>query len=224
MPLNRPDATDYRNTAWNRAGVIMAGLALLVAVIALLFGEGLLTDRASGDGDAFGGSLVDEGQSGEEAVVEIEDAETQEISGRFTRLPCGSIFDTQSGLEWFVGEDRDYSWYDAGVFASELDACDGGWRMAAAEELIALHQPGESAGIGFERNGERFPAQINPLFSGIGSGSWVWASGEISQDVSTAVNMFLIGIDDGASARIEMAKEDPGYPVRAFAVRRIATR
>jgi hypothetical protein len=139
-------------------------------------------------------------------------------TNRFARRPCGSIRDAASDLEWFVGPDRNTSWEDASAWTASLAACGGGWRMASVEELRSLYDAHHTAGAGYARGGQRFPAKLDPLFAGIGSGSWVWSNGELLNAQAVAYNFFTngpapIARDGTAPAGL------PQFTTRAFAVR-----
>jgi len=58
--------------------------------------------------------------------------------GRFTVSQEGIITDTQTGLEWYVGPDRDTSWDQAQAWAFSLKVAGGGWRLPALKELQTL--------------------------------------------------------------------------------------
>lgn len=75
----------------------------------------------------------------------------------------GIIYDLQTGLEWYVGPDRDTTWDEARAWVKNLTVGDGGWRMPTRAELKTLYKKG--VGI---RN-------MDPGFKT--TGYWVW-SGE----------------------------------------------
>jgi uncharacterized protein DUF1566 len=132
--------------------------------------------------------------------------------GRYSVRTCGAIQDSQTGLEWFVGEDRNLTWYEAQNWVVGLASCGGGWRMPTIEEVGALYDPSKRAGTGYYKEGRYFPAHIDPVFNAIGSGSWVW-SGE------------KVGIGDARSFNLNQGKgvvysaTNTLYSTRAFAVR-----
>ena len=51
----------------------------------------------------------------------------------------GIIYDSQTSLEWYVGPDKDTSWYEAKSWVENLTIGGGGWRMPTREELKGLH-------------------------------------------------------------------------------------
>jgi eukaryotic-like serine/threonine-protein kinase len=137
---------------------------------------------------------------------------------RYSRVACGSIADTKTGLEWFVGPDRNTPWGEAWTWAPALAACNGGWRMPTIDELNTLFDPEHTAGTGYLRNGQRFPARLHPLFAEIGAGSWVWTNSTHGNAEALAYNFFTngpvpIARDGSASGGL------PHFTPRAFAVR-----
>lgn len=192
-----------------KVAVVATVVSAFAAIFAILFGQGLISSPA--EDTSAGSDTIEAPQEGFEP--------TGPVQAGYSIGRCGLIADANTGLEWFLGEDRDYTWVEARDFVSGLDECGGGWRMPVSSELIALHEPGESAGIGHFESGDRFPAKINAIFEGIGSGSWVWTSVELSSGSAVSVNMFLIDSDDPSQSEITMEKENPGFPIRVFAVR-----
>jgi hypothetical protein len=60
--------------------------------------------------------------------------------GTFIAYASGVVRDTNTGLEWFVGPDRDTTWDEARAWVDSLDINGGGWRMPTVEELETLHR------------------------------------------------------------------------------------
>ena len=58
-----------------------------------------------------------------------------EYVSRFHFSASGIITDTQSGLEWIAGPDRDTSWEEARSWVAGLTIDGGGWRLPAVDEL-----------------------------------------------------------------------------------------
>ena len=54
----------------------------------------------------------------------------------------GVIVDKQTGLEWFVGPDRDTTWDEAKAWVQRLSVDGGGWRMPAVDELHTIYKYG----------------------------------------------------------------------------------
>jgi gag-polyprotein putative aspartyl protease len=109
-------------------------------------------------------------------------------SSRYKRTNCGSIVDSRTGLEWFVGADADTSWAAAQAWARSLDVCGKQWTLPSIGDLRSLFDKGFVAGTGYFTSGRYWPAHIQPIFSAIGKGSWVWASGEPAGGNAPAFN------------------------------------
>jgi hypothetical protein len=137
-------------------------------------------------------------------------------SGRYEALDCGSILDTTTKLEWFVGPDRDTTWDDASSWTSALSPCGGGWRMPTGAELRALHGPSSTAGTGFLKNGVHYPAKIDPAFKAIGGGSWVWTDRVVGNTQAVAYNLF---VNSPTTVNKDMTSGSEKLATRAFAVR-----
>lgn len=135
-------------------------------------------------------------------------------SRRFLRQDCNSILDTSTRLEWFVGPDRDFSWQEAANWTSGLQSCGGGWLMPSRAQLATLYDPAKSAGRGYVQQGRSFPAHLDPAFSQIGGGSWVWEGGQPASTGAPAFN-FNQGLE------VRFSPEGDDYPTRAFAVRQV---
>ena len=132
---------------------------------------------------------------------------------RYRKAGCGSIIDTKTDLEWYVGPDANISWLEATQWVRQLPNCGGGWRLPNLTQLKTLFDQTVSAGTGYFTRGEYWPAHIDPAFSAIGGGSWVWADGVIENSTAPAVN-FNQGIG------VRLSTSNTRYTVRAFAVKR----
>jgi clan AA aspartic protease (TIGR02281 family) len=97
-------------------------------------------------------------------------------SARYKRTNCGSIVDSRTGLEWFVGPDADETWTAAQSWVRNLDACGKRWALPTMGNLRSLFDKEFVAGTGYFTSGRHWPAHIEPIFSAIGRGSWVWAA------------------------------------------------
>ncbi len=62
--------------------------------------------------------------------------------GHYEKLASSVIRDTQTGLEWYVGPDRDTAWDAAKSWVNSLSVAGGSWRMPARKELKSLYQKG----------------------------------------------------------------------------------
>ena len=97
---------------------------------------------------------------------EAASAAERSSDGRYTKSSKGVITDSRTGLQWYVGPDRDTNWYDAKKWVEGLTVAGGGWRMPSRSELKGIRQKGASS------NG---PKYLPPIFKP--ASWWVW-SGE----------------------------------------------
>ncbi len=111
---------------------------------------------------------------------------------------CGSVIDTKTGLEWYVGPDKGTSWNQAHSWVNKLSACGGGWRMPRKAELRAIYKEG----VG-NRN-------MNHVFKT--TGWWIWTS-EAEGSSSAKAFDFLYGDEPSAN------RDTAYFDGRAFAVR-----
>jgi hypothetical protein len=132
-------------------------------------------------------------------------------SARYKRTNCGSILDSRTGLEWFVGPDADMAWTAAQSWARTLDACGKQWALPSVGDLRSLFDREFVAGTGYFTSGRYWPAHIEPIFSAIGQGSWVWAAGDLAGANAPAFNF-----NQGVAVRVP-ASHFYGT-IRAFAV------
>lgn len=131
-------------------------------------------------------------------------------SERYQTSSCGSIVDQRSGLQWYVGPDITVTWNAADRWVGRLAACGGGWRLPTVTQLETLFDPHVVAGTGYFAHGKHWPAHIDPIFSGIGQGSWVWAEGP------AGANAPAVNFNQGGAVQLSAT---PSYPVRVFAVK-----
>jgi clan AA aspartic protease (TIGR02281 family) len=131
---------------------------------------------------------------------------------RYLATTCRSIVDQSTRLEWYVGPDLNMSWSDANKWVRELDACGGRWAMPGIDQLRVLFNPNQSAGTGYYTRGKYWPAHIDPIFSQIGAGSWVWVGGTQDSQGAPAFNF-----NQGIGVRLLPTTRE--YTVRVFAVR-----
>jgi hypothetical protein len=137
---------------------------------------------------------------------------TMPPTGRFKKTACGSIKDVQTGLEWYVGENRNLTWEESKAWTESLSECGANWRMPKTAELRALFDPSAVAGQGYLVGGKHWPAHLPAAFSKIGGGSWVWSDKELRGGKATAFN-FNQGV------AVDYEKDNQTYSTRAFAVR-----
>jgi hypothetical protein len=115
-------------------------------------------------------------------------------------------------LEWFVGPNLNTTWSDAHKWVEELAACGGRWAMPQVDQLKTLFHPYQTSGIGYYTRGEHWLAHLDPIFSNIGEGSWVWAAGNVDTPGAPAFNF-----NQGVAVIISPNNKE--YTIRAFAVR-----
>jgi len=106
-------------------------------------------------------SLESEPEQYSHEHVKYSEAEEVGRDGRFTAYSNGIIYDEKSGLEWFIGPDKNVTWGEARAWVNKLSAVGGGWHMPSRKELKTL----------FKKGVER---SITPLIKT--TGWWVWAA------------------------------------------------
>ncbi len=74
----------------------------------------------------------------------ISAAEPKETArdGSFITYDNSVVVNTKTGLEWFVGPDKNTNWYEAKSWIDSLTLDGGGWRMPTREELEGLFKDG----------------------------------------------------------------------------------
>ena len=105
---------------------------------------------------------------GDELMMENKhEAKETNRDGNFVAYDNGVVHDTRTGLEWFVGPDKNTNWKTAKSWVENLDAAGGGWRMPTCDELRTLFRKGAGT-----RN-------MTPLFKGRGMFVWSGETGKI---------------------------------------------
>ncbi|MBF0530410.1 MAG: DUF1566 domain-containing protein [Deltaproteobacteria bacterium] len=90
-----------------------------------------------------------------------DQSNTTPANNRFVKSGNNIIFDSKTGLEWFVGPDKDITWKKAKYWAEHLTAAGGGWRLPTQQELAVLD------------DADLNPRRLDPIFKITG---WrVWA-------------------------------------------------
>ena len=79
----------------------------------------------------------------------------------FEKYENGVVRDTQTGLEWYAGPDKNTDWNEASRWVGSLTVDGGGWRMPTRTELKGLYEKGRGS-----RN-------MTPLLET--TGWWVWS-------------------------------------------------
>jgi len=118
--------------------------------------------------------------------------------GQYIAYANGIVRDTNTGLEWKVGPNRNMDWYDAKSWVEGLNIDGGGWRMPTIDELKGLYQ---------SRKGSR---NMTPLLKT--TGWWVW-----SGETKGSLRARSFGFNDGGMYWDDCL--DPYGSSRAFAVR-----
>lgn len=80
----------------------------------------------------------------------------------FIAYATGVVYDRDTGLEWYVGPDRDTTWEEAKSWVLNLKVAGGDWRMPTKNELKTLYRKGVGT-----RN-------TTPLLRT--TGWWVWSA------------------------------------------------
>lgn len=110
-----------------------------------------------GWGCAQGGSLKGRQVEGKEQSP----GQVEPRPVRFTKAADGVITDHTTGLEWYVGPNRDNNWHQAKAWVENLTVAGGGWRLPTIPELKTLYHKGAS------RN------HMDPVFQA--PGAWAWS-------------------------------------------------
>ena len=59
--------------------------------------------------------------------------------GQYIKYKNGIVYDRNTGLEWFVGQDKEIDWDEAKTWIESLDIDGGRWRMPSKSELKGLY-------------------------------------------------------------------------------------
>lgn len=117
--------------------------------------------------------------------------------GVYVAYSNGIVRDTNTGLEWKAGPDKDTTWNEASSWVQSLNVDGGGWRMPTVDELEGLYKKGKGS-----RN-------VTPFLKT--TGWWVW-SGEKKGLMFAKFFDFTYGIGSWYTCYFS-------NPIRAFAVR-----
>ena len=85
--------------------------------------------------------------------------------------------------------------------------------MPSLVQLRSLFDARSTAGTGYFTRGQHWPAHLDAVFSGIGAGSWVWAS---EPGMRSGTGHPAFNFNQGLNVVLEPGRD---YTVRAFAVR-----
>ena len=103
--------------------------------------------------------------------------------GIYVAYANGIVKDTNTGLEWKVGPDKDTNWDEARSWVQSLNLDGGGWRMPTTDELKTLYKKGpvpenmtpllKTTGLGGYRVGETKGSSLPRAFDfTFGYGGW----------------------------------------------------
>ncbi|HEY0320592.1 MAG TPA: DUF1566 domain-containing protein [Pyrinomonadaceae bacterium] len=222
-PLSTQTTPQSQKRKFNVAYVIILVLAVLLtgSVVALFYEKGKREANANVAGETESPSnpfRTEQNTNSSTNSSAPNASQTPTVTAdknqsRFHLNPCGSIRDSQTSLEWYVGPDRNMTWYEAQQWTAGLNQCSGGWRMPSIEEVRTLYNPSSSAGTGFYLNGRYYPAHIDPVFNGIGGGSWVWSDEKVGADAARSFNL-------NQGKAVVYSAMNTYYSTRAFAVRK----
>jgi hypothetical protein len=130
-------------------------------------------------------------------------AEIVAPDGRYVKLASGVVRDTQSGLDWYAGPDKNTGWGDVKQWTAGLKVDGGGWRMPTMKELKSLYRKSAAS-----RN-------MTPLLETTG---WLIWSGDTGSGPGglTESTGWALDFDNG---RELLERRDNSISKRGFAVR-----
>lgn len=118
---------------------------------------------------------------------------------RFTTQKDGIIVDSQTGLEWICGPDKDMTWYDVKQWLDGLSKLHGGgWRMPTRKEIRSVY---------FAGSGTRNLPEVMTT-----SGWYVWTSEMMGAKHAWG---FCLDIGDSYFPRLTFSTGARGFAVRA---------
>lgn len=206
-----------RNVNFSYIVIVLLAALLTGSAVALFYEKGKGATNSNIKSDTPTNPIKSEQNANAPANSNTQEAATSpsviKNQARFSVSSCNSIKDSQTGLEWYVGEDHNVTWYEAHQWIVGLNKCGGGWRMPSIEEIRILYNPSLKAGTGFYLDGRYFPAHIDPVFNAIGGGSWVWSNEKVGDDARS------FNLNQGKA--VTYSAMNTYYSTRAFAVRTI---
>jgi len=72
----------------------------------------------------------------------VTEAKIVARDAHYEKYANGIVYDTQTGLEWYPGPEKEREWNKAVLWTKSLDIDGGGWRLPTIEELRELYQDG----------------------------------------------------------------------------------
>jgi len=122
--------------------------------------------------------------------------------GRFQKLASGVVRDTQNGLDWYAGPDKNTVWDDVKQWTAGLRVDGGGWRMPTITELKGIYQKGAGS-----RN-------MTSLLET--TGWWVWSGDTGGLGMVAGNSGWALDFDNGIEI---LDRRDNSSYRRGFAVR-----
>ena len=135
-------------------------------------------------------------------AVRVPTHDLPRVKGSYKVHKCGMIEDISTGLQWFIGPEKNMNWSEAFMWANSLESCGSNWRLPKSSELEGLFKNG----LGYR--------SISPVFHTIGR--YVWSSEMKNKKKAWA---YIIGT---AMCRpVKKINDDFAFMggIRAFAVR-----
>jgi hypothetical protein len=217
LPLKQSEAQvkgRKRNVNFSYIIIVLLAVLLTGSAVALFYEKGKESSNSNAK-QLESSTPISNPSKSEQATVNSANPSTEQNKNqaRFSVTSCNSIKDTQTGLEWFIGPDRNMTWYDAQQWTVGLGSCGGGWRMPTIEEIRTLYNPALRAGTGYYTEGRYFPAHIDPVFNAIGGGAWVWANEKLGDEARS------FNLNQGKA--VTYSAMNTFYSTRAFAVRNL---
>ncbi len=139
---------------------------------------------------------------------------TQEVgypyTSRFRYFLDGANYIKDESLDciWCINEDGAMNYSQAQKKETESN------RIPKFKEIVKLYDKNFSAGTGFQKNNQFFPAHMHPIFSAVGEGSWFWVSDRHSNpNKAYAINMYN-------GLKVAFDKENPAFPTHLILINR----
>lgn len=153
LPNRQPETrAESRGTKFNPTYIVILILAILLAAsgVALFYERGNGSSTANvkqSDLNTVDSDVAKPEQS--PRILGTPTVDRNNPTARYSVTTCNSIKDSRTGLEWYVGPDRNVTWDEAQQWVASLNSCNGGWRMPSLKEIGALYNPATKAGTGY---------------------------------------------------------------------------
>ena len=99
-------------------------------------------------------------------LAKEQEQRKRSADGRYEVSQERVITDTTTGLQWYVGPDRNTNWNEAKSWAENLIVAGGGWRLPSLDELEGIYEKNKGYGN----------AHIDKVFWGKNTNLWVWSN------------------------------------------------